>query len=258
MSGICVDSVWSCCWDMEGNGLELVRVLRKAKVFGVIVGVEEEEDEEETLRLTKFPKVGDIGILGGEGEREAGVGEDLADSYPSKKDDEGVWYIESAVRVDDAVPPRRSDLDLRLECPLWNRCCRALWSEISMDPLFDGAGTESPSKLGGGSQNEARDPFTPWSSGGHISSISLSASPSITAGNSPTGTKSVLFPTTTQQKSATSSSLNGARSLNSFHHFVSASRVFGSFTSYMSITASAPRKNADERLENRSWPAVSY
>jgi hypothetical protein len=76
----CVESVWSCCWDIEGKGLEMVRALRKAKLYGVIVGVEEEEEEEEGLRLTKFPKVGDSGTLGGEGEREAGVGEVLADS----------------------------------------------------------------------------------------------------------------------------------------------------------------------------------
>jgi len=82
MFKICVESVWSCCWDIEGKGLELVRTLRKAKLLGVIVGVdEEEEEEEEALRLTKFPEMGDNGILGGgEGERETGVGDDLADS----------------------------------------------------------------------------------------------------------------------------------------------------------------------------------
>ena len=45
------------------------------------MGVEEEEEEEEALRFTQLPVVGDSGkIAGGEGEREAGVGEDLADS----------------------------------------------------------------------------------------------------------------------------------------------------------------------------------
>lgn len=166
--------------------------------------------------------------------------------------------MESAVRVDDAVPPRRSDLDLTLECPLGNGCCRAPQSEMSMDPLFNGADTRSPSKMGSGCRGEVSDMFVSCSSDGHIPSINLNASPSETAGNSPTGTKSVLLPTTTQQKSAMSSSFSGARSLNSFHHFVSASKVFGSLTSYISITASAPRKNADDRLENRSWPAVSY
>lgn len=121
-----------------------------------------------------------------------------------------------------------------------------------MDSLLNGAGTRSPSRGVGACQGETNEPLTPVSSGGQIPSINLSASPSITAGNSPAGTKSVLFPTTTQQKSAASSSLSGARSLNSFHHFVSASRVLGSLTSYINITASAPRKNADDRLENRS------
>lgn len=61
--------------------MEFVRALRRAKLLGVIVGVEEEDDEEEALRLIKFPEVGDRGMLaGGEGEREAGVGDDLADS----------------------------------------------------------------------------------------------------------------------------------------------------------------------------------
>ena len=80
-SDICVESVWSCCWDIEGRGLEFVRSLRRAKLLGVIVGVEEEEDEEETLRLVQLPKAGESGMLGGgEGEREAGEGEVLADS----------------------------------------------------------------------------------------------------------------------------------------------------------------------------------
>jgi len=48
---ICVSSAWSCCWDIDGKGLEFVRALRRAKLLGVIVGVEEEEDEEEALRL---------------------------------------------------------------------------------------------------------------------------------------------------------------------------------------------------------------
>lgn len=159
--------------------------------------------------------------------------------------------MESVVRVDDAVPPRRSDLDLTLEWPLGNRCCRVLWSEMSMDPLFNGGGNKSPSDMGSGCQGEVSDTSTVCSAG-HIPSMNLSTSPSMTAGNSPTGTKSILLPTITQQKSATSSSLSGARSLNSFHHLVSASRVFRSLTSYINITASAPRKNADDRLENRS------
>ena len=61
--------------------MEFVRSLRRAKLLGVIVGVEEDEDEEEALRLTQLPNVGDSGMLGGgEGDREAGEGEDLADS----------------------------------------------------------------------------------------------------------------------------------------------------------------------------------
>ena len=121
-----------------------------------------------------------------------------------------------------------------------------------MDPLRVGVGTRSSSWMCGDCQDETSDTFTTGSSSGHILSINLATSPSITSGNSPAGTKSILFPTMTQQNSATSSSLSGARSLNSCHHFVSASRVFGSLTSYINITASAPRKNADDRLENRS------
>ena len=127
-----------------------------------------------------------------------------------------------------------------------------------MDPLRCGVGTGSPPKVSGDRQGETSDGLATGSTSGHIDSINLAASRSVTVENSPAGTKSILFPTTTQQKSAMSSSLRGARSLNSCHHFVSASRVLGSLTSYISITASAPRKNADDRLENRSWPAVSY
>lgn len=69
---------------------------------------------------------------------------------------------------------------------------------------------------------------------------------------------SILLPTTTQQKRSTWSSGTGARSRNSCHHFRSASKVSGWFTSNINTTASAPRKKAEDRLENRSWPAVSY
>ena len=166
--------------------------------------------------------------------------------------------MEIAVRDDDTVPLWRRDLDIDLDCPLGNGNCRVRLSEISMDPLFVGVDIGLSSRTRGGCQGGVGGTFVSGLSAGHIPSINLRASPSMTAGNSPAGTKSILLPTTTQQKSATSSSFNGARSLNSCHHFMSASRVFGSLTSYINITASAPRKNAEERLENRSWPAVSY
>ena len=88
--------------------------------------------------------------------------------------------------------------------------------------------------------------------------------------------KSILFPTTATQNASSSSSLTGALSLNSFHHFLSEVKEAGDETSYIRITAScesrsslvrlcklgaeltAPRKKAVERLENLSWPAVSY
>ena len=80
-SNVCVELTWSCCWEIEGKGLELVRALRRAKLLGVIVGVEDEDEEGEGPRLTQVPEVGDNWTLGGgDGEREAGVGEDLADS----------------------------------------------------------------------------------------------------------------------------------------------------------------------------------
>jgi hypothetical protein len=61
--------------------LEFVRARWRAKLLGVIVVVEEEDEEKEALRLTQLPVVGDSGgFVGGEGEREAGVGEALADS----------------------------------------------------------------------------------------------------------------------------------------------------------------------------------
>lgn len=69
--------------------------------------------------------------------------------------------------------------------------------------------------------------------------------------------RSILFPTTTQQKSSASSSGIGALALNASHHFVSAVSVSGRFTSNINNAASAPRKNAVDKLEKRSWPAVS-
>lgn len=68
---------------------------------------------------------------------------------------------------------------------------------------------------------------------------------------------SILFPTKTQQNLSTWSSGTGARSLKSFHHLMRASSDDGWLTSNIKRTASAPLKKADDRLENRSWPAVS-
>ena len=68
---------------------------------------------------------------------------------------------------------------------------------------------------------------------------------------------SILLPTTTQQNSSTASSGTGALSRKSAHHFVSAASVCGWFTSNIRITASAPRKKAEDSAEKRSWPAVS-
>src|SRR5882762_5969440 len=51
-------------------------------------------------------------------------------------------------------------------------------------------------------------------------------------------TSSILFPTTTTQKSSSSPSLTGALSLNSFHHFCSERRDAGDDTSYISMAAS--------------------
>lgn len=90
--------------------------------------------------------------------------------------------------------------------------------------------------------------------GGTSSSMNSSASDSPTSLLSPV---SVLFPTTTQQYSCTSSSSTGALSRKSFHHFLRACMESGEVTSKIKSAASAPRKNADERLEKRSWPAVS-
>ena len=55
-----------------------------------------------------------------------------------------------------------------------------------------------------------------------------------------------------------SSSATGARSQNSFHHFFNANMLSGVLTSNINKAASAPLKKAVERLENLSWPAVSY
>ena len=63
---------------------------------------------------------------------------------------------------------------------------------------------------------------------------------------------SILFPTTTQQKSFMSSSATGARSQNSSHHFFSANMLSGMLTSNINKAASAPLKKAAERLENLS------
>lgn len=68
---------------------------------------------------------------------------------------------------------------------------------------------------------------------------------------------STLFPTTTQQKLSISPSATGAFSTNSAHHFFNTSIVSGALTSNINTAASAPRKKAFERLENRSCPAVS-
>ena len=104
---------------------------------------------------------------------------------------------------------------------------------------------------GGGSE------FRALSNTGTISRMKFLTSSNETAWPRSPSTRSTLFPTTATQKPSTSSSSSGARSLNSAHHFPKSVSVRDWFTSNMSKTASAPRKNALESDENRSWPAVS-
>lgn len=131
--------------------------------------------------------------------------------------------------------------------------CSCSWScsrMISSSSPGIGSTTISPSTC-----SATSDPGS-GSERGRSSCTNFCASSAVTP--TPGCNRSILFPTTTQQKLSTSSSLTGARCLNSSHHFVSACIVSGTLTSNMRSTASAPRKNADEREEKRSWPAVSH
>jgi hypothetical protein len=93
---------------------------------------------------------------------------------------------------------------------------------------------------------------------GTSSSMKSNAAPSETAEPVELGARSVLLPTTTRQYSSISSSLRGLHAQNSDHQRLRACSVSGLLTSNMRMTASAPRKNAEERDEKRSCPAVSY
>jgi hypothetical protein len=85
---------------------------RRVKRLGVIVGADEEEDadaevmrRECAIRMEPGDVIGPFSCMTELLLDCAGVGEDRADSYESKKDDEGVWYIEYPVRVVVIVPP---------------------------------------------------------------------------------------------------------------------------------------------------------
>lgn len=67
-----------------------------------------------------------------------------------------------------------------------------------------------------------------------------------------------MFPTNIAQKSASVPSGTGHRIVNSFHQRRREMSESGWVASNTKIAASAPRKNAVERAEKRSCPAVSY
>lgn len=66
------------------------------------------------------------------------------------------------------------------------------------------------------------------------------------------------MPTMKHGYSRISSSVRGTPLQKSVHHFFRVFKVSAWYTSKARTTASAPLKSAVDRLENLSWPAVSY
>ena len=171
-----------------------------------------------------------------------------------------LWPV--VVVIVPIVPPRkRVDrlCERDAEAEGLRRCRREETAPMSMESVRGGA---TPSNSSEGIWDEVLESWTGGRScsldnvGGISSSIKRNVcSSDILVLGFPT---SVLLPTRITQNLSASSSGTGHRSLNSFHHLVSASSVWGWLTSNISITASEPRKKADERLEKRSCPAVSY
>lgn len=235
----------------------------------VIVGADE-EDVVVVMVVDVLDKLVILLTRAGDPGWDSGSGEDRALVYISEREEEGVWKEvtpERNVPYRDVlawgVLERERDFEGLRWCFMSIRaegarrhgsesgpCSSSCSGMISSPSHKIGSITISPSTrsatCGSGSDSER----------GTSSCKNFIASSKVTP--IPGCNRSILFPTTTQQKLSTSSSLTGAWCLNSSHHFVSACIVSGALTSNMSRTASAPRKNAEEREEKRSWPAVSH
>lgn len=233
--------------------------------LGVIVSADEEDVV--VVVVVVLDKLVILLTRAGDPGWEPGSGDDRALVYTSEREEEGVW---KEVTPERKVPYRnvlawdvldgerdfvglrwfwmsiRAEEARRDGSASYSYSCSCSGMISSSSPEMKSSTTISPSSRSTGSGSEL----------GTSSCTNFLASSAVTP--IPGCNRSILFPTTTQQKLSTSSSLIGARCLNSSHHFVSACIVSGALTSNMSRTASAPRKNAEEREEKRSWPAVSY
>lgn len=231
--------------------------------LGVIVSADEEDVV--VVVVVVLDKLVILLTRAGDPDWEPGSGDDRALVYTSEREEEGVWKEVTPERkvpyrnvlawdvLDgerDFVGLRWFWMSIRAEGARRDGSASASYSYSGMisssSPEMKSSTTISPSSRSTGSGSDI----------GIRSCTNFFASSAVTP--IPGCNRSILFPTTTQQKLSTSSSLIGARCLNSSHHFVSACIVSGALTSNMSRTASAPRKNAEDRDEKRSWPAVSH
>ena len=158
------------------------------------------------------------------------AGEDSADSKTSKTDEDGVWYIVCVVVMVPTVPPRKTVERLR-ERETERKLLLGLRAMMSMDFVGGvlgaaiGVGIVSSSVSASGIGATLSTGSVGGDCGGTSSSMSCNASDSDTRGVS--RARSILFPTTMQQKSWRSSSGTGAFSRKSAHHRTSACSVSG-------------------------------
>lgn len=157
------------------------------------------------------------------------AGEDSADSKKSKTDEEGVWYIVCVVVIVPTVPPRKTvdrlrERDAERKLRLGRRAVMSMDFVGGVPRVAMGVGMSS-SMSASGIHSTFRAGNMGGESGGTSSSMRRRASNSDTLGVS--RARSILFPTTMQQKSWRSSSSTGAFSRKSAHHRSSACNVSG-------------------------------
>lgn len=183
------------------------RLRRKSE--GVIVGVDDDDEADVILRAWRFAGDNERSTIDWWGDK---AGDDWADSYSSKREDEGVWYMVFVVFVDVIVPPnweRSDERDWETRLLILANGCKLdvlFWMEIDCDLKGDsGSGASSSTDVEDSDEGIIIVPFAwtfEWTSFNSSSSVTNGSSSSSDASITPSPTTAVRGTSSSRKRCA--------------------------------------------------------